>query len=103
MSKRETQFEVWEQMRQESKRRQREDRRLNLFSRKNKCFHAQFGRDDETPGIEETLSYWRGINNKETSEMWKEDGDIRGALGEVKWLIRKVGGRCRWFAFAEGV
>ena len=33
----------------ESKRRQREDRRLDLFWRKNKTFPMQFGREDEIP------------------------------------------------------
>ena len=36
MTKREQQFDQWEKMRQESKRRQREDRRFNLFWRRNK-------------------------------------------------------------------
>ena len=38
MSKREEQFDTWKQMRREAKRKQREDRRLNVFWRKNKCF-----------------------------------------------------------------
>ena len=36
MSKREAQFGEWETMRREKKRQQREDRRLNVFWRKNK-------------------------------------------------------------------
>ena len=36
LSRREEQFEVWEKMRTEAKRRQREDRRLDVFWRKNK-------------------------------------------------------------------
>ena len=36
MAKRTTHFEEWEKMRQEAKRRQREDRRLNIFWGKNK-------------------------------------------------------------------
>ena len=55
MSKREVQFEEWENMRKEARRRQRQDRRLDVFWRKNKTFPAQFGGDDETPGAEETL------------------------------------------------
>ena len=31
LSKREEQFDKWEQMRQEARRKQREDRRLNIF------------------------------------------------------------------------
>ena len=38
MSKAEHQFEEWERMRREEKKRQREDRRLNLFWRRNKTF-----------------------------------------------------------------
>ena len=43
LSKREQQFEEWEKMRQDAKRRQMEDRRINLFWRRNKTFPAQFG------------------------------------------------------------
>ena len=35
LAKREQQFDEWEKMRSESKRRQREDRRLNVFWRTN--------------------------------------------------------------------
>ena len=38
MAKREEQFDEWEKMKQNAKRRQREDRRLNLFWRRNKTF-----------------------------------------------------------------
>ena len=98
MSKRETQLEEWETMRKEARRRQREDRRLYLFWRRNKTFPTQFGGDEETPGVEETLEFWRRINNKEVPEGWKEDRDIRGALYEVKKLLQK-GRMCRWFEF----
>ena len=80
LSKREEQFEVWEKMRQEAKRRQREDRRLNLFWRRNKTFPMQFGVEEEIPDAEETLAFWRAINNKEASQGWREDRDIRGVL-----------------------
>ena len=43
VSKTEQQFEEWETMRHEAKRKQREDRRLNLFWRRNKTFPKQFG------------------------------------------------------------
>ena len=36
VAKREAQFDEWEKMRHDAKRRQREDRRLNLFWRKTK-------------------------------------------------------------------
>ena len=68
MSKREAQFAIWEDMRREAKKRLCEDRRLNLFWRKNKAFQKQFGGDEETPDAEETLNFWRAINNKEVSE-----------------------------------
>ena len=100
ISKREEQIDEWETMRKEARRRQREDRRLNLFWRRNKTFPTQFGGDEETPGVEETLEFWRRINNKEVPEGWKEDRDIRGALYEVKMLLRK-GRSCRWFEFTE--
>ena len=100
MSKREAQFEEWENMRKEARRRQREDRRLNIFWRRNKTFPMQFGGDEETPDVGETLEFSRRINNKDVSEGWKEDKDIRGALYEVKRLLQK-GRRCRWFEFTE--
>ena len=52
MSKTEQQFEEWERMRREEKRRQRDDRRLNLFWRRNKSFPKQFCVDEETPDAE---------------------------------------------------
>ena len=76
MSKAEEQFEEWERMRQEAKRKQREDRRLNLFWRKNKSFPTQFASEEETPGVEETLEFWRNINNKKVSDGWKQDDAI---------------------------
>ena len=80
MSKTEQQFEEWERMRREAKKRQREDRRVNLFWRRNKTFPKLFGGDEETPDAEETLDFWRAINNKEVSQGWREDRDIRGVL-----------------------
>ena len=49
MSKAEEQFEERERMRQEAKRKQRKDRRLNLFWRMNKSVPTQFGCHEETP------------------------------------------------------
>ena len=57
MSKTEQQFEEWETMRREAKKRQREDRRLNLFWRRNKTYPKQFGGDEETPDVDETLMF----------------------------------------------
>ena len=99
LSKREEQFEEWERMRHEAKQRQREDRRLNVFWRKNKTFPSLYGGDEETPDAEETSSFWRSISTKETSEGWKEDRDIRGALNEAGRMVQR--GRCRWFGFTE--
>ena len=99
MSKTEQQFEEWERMRREAKKRQREDRRLNLFWRKNKTFPMKFGGVDETPNTDKTLDFWRAINNKEVSEGWREDRDIRGVLCRVNYETRR--GTCRWFKFTE--
>ena len=49
ISRREAQFDEWEKMRQEAKKRQREDRRLNLFWRRNKAFPKIFGGEEESP------------------------------------------------------
>ena len=38
MAKREEQFTIWEKMRRKAMMRQREDRRQNIFWRRNKCF-----------------------------------------------------------------
>ena len=84
LSKREQQFDEWERMRTESKRRQREDRRLNIFWRRNKTFPAKFGGEEETPDPQETLDFWRSINNKEVSEGWRNDRSIRGAFSQVR-------------------
>ena len=98
MSKREEAFDEWEEMRREAKRRQREDRRLNIFWRKNKCFPKQFGGDDETPDAQETLMFWRSINNKDVSEGWLSDESIQEVLREMRGALR---GRCRWEALTE--
>ena len=84
LSKREQQFDEWERMRTESKRRQKGDRRLNLFWRRNKTFPAKFGGEEETPDPQETLDFWRSINNKEVSEGWRNDRSIRGAFSQVR-------------------
>ena len=98
VSKRQEKFDEWEEMRREAKRRQREDRSLNIFCWKNKCFPAQFGGDDETPEAEETLLFWRSINNKEVSEGWLSDDPIQEVLREMRGALR---GRCRWEALTE--
>ena len=93
MSKREEQFEMWEQMRQEVKRKQREDKRLNVFWRRNKCFPAQFGKNEETPEAQETLEFWRAINNKAASEGRKEDEPVQEELRETRATLQ--GRQCR--------
>ena len=87
MSKTERQFEEWETMRREEKRRQREDRMINLFWRRNKTFPKQFGGDDETPYADQTLDFWRAINNNDVSEGWREDMSIREVLHRVKFEL----------------
>ena len=86
-------------MRQDAKRKQREDRRLTLFWRKNKTFPAQFGGDDETPEVEQTLEFWRSVNNKEVTEGWRDDRDIIGVLYRLSMETRRR--TCRWFKFTE--
>ena len=71
-------------MRKEAKRKQREDRRLNIFWRRNKTFPTQFGDVDETPEAEQTLAFWRSINNKDPCEGWREEEPIRCVLEEVR-------------------
>ena len=57
-------------------KKQREDRILSIFWRRNRSFPAQFGGDDETPDAQETLGFWQRINNKEVSEGWRDDESI---------------------------
>ena len=99
LSRTEEQVEIWERMRLEAKKRWREDRRLNFFWRKNECFPAQYGGDEETPDVEETLGFWRTINNKEVSEGWRSDEAIRDVLQGVRDKFQ--GRRCRWGEFTE--
>ena len=84
MSKTEQQFEELETMRREAKKRQMEDRWLNVFWRKNKTFPMQFGGEEETPDAEETLDFLRRISNKEVSEGWRDDRSIQGVLQEMR-------------------
>ena len=60
-----------------------EDKRLNILKR-NKTFSSPFRGDEETPVIDEILQFWRGINNKEVSEGWRDDRSIREFLYRVK-------------------
>ena len=75
------------------------DRRLNVFWRKNKTFPAKFGGEEETPDPQETLDFWRSINNKEVSEGWRNDRSIREAFSQVRWKTRRS--ICRWYNFTE--
>ena len=83
VSKREERFEEWEKMRLEFKRKQRVDKRLNAFWRKNKTFPMQFGGEEETPDVEEKSDILRRISNKEASEGWRDDEAIQEVLREV--------------------
>ena len=71
---------MWENMRLDARIKQREDRRLNVFWRRNKSFPAQFGGDDETLDALETLEFWMSINNNEVAEGWREDESIQMVL-----------------------
>ena len=82
-----------EKMRRDEKRRRREDRRLHHFRRKNKCFPSQYGSDDETPESEETLEFWRSINNREASDEWRGDELIKEVLNEMREKLQR---RWRW-------
>ena len=64
-----------------------------------KSFPAQFGGEEETPDAEETLDFWKKINNDEASEWWKEDRSIREVLDCVKMETRRR--RCKWYEFKE--
>ena len=86
-------------MRIEARRKRREDRRLNIFWRRNGSFPAQFGGDDKTPGAQETLEFWQSINNKEVSEGWRNDESIQVVLQETREMLQ--GRRCRWESFTE--
>ena len=73
--------------------------RLDVFWRRNKSFSKQFCVDEETPEAEETLAFWRAINNKEVSEGWREDMSIRRVINRVSMETRRR--TCRWYKFTE--
>ena len=73
MSKRETQFEEWENMRKEARRRQREDRRLDIFWRRNRTFPMQFGGNDDLM-LEKHLSSGGGSTIKKSVKDGKRTG-----------------------------
>ena len=99
LSRREEQFEVWEKNEKRIKKRQREDRRMNVFWRKNKSFPPQFGCEEGTPDAETTLEFWRRINNKEVGEGWRDDESIQEVLQEMRETLQRR--RCRWDSFTE--
>ena len=80
-------------MRIEAKRRHREDRRLNIFWRKNKSFPAKFRGEEGTPDAETTLEFRRSINNKEVSEGRRDDESIQEILQGVRETLQRR--RCR--------
>ena len=100
MAKMEEQFEKLETMRKEAEKKRREDRRLNLFWRRNKTFPTQYGGEEETQDVDETLMFWRVINNKTAGEGWRDDESVQDALQEVR--EKHQGRRCRWGKFTEG-
>ena len=74
LSKRERQLDEWEKMRQDAKRRQKEDRRLNLFWRRNKTFPAQFGGEEDTPDPKKHST----SGGASTTKKWAMDGEMTG-------------------------
>ena len=70
-------------MRKEARRKQREDRRINLFWRRNKSFPAQFGGDVETHDAQETLEFLQVTNSKGVTEGWRDDDVIQEILLET--------------------
>ena len=63
----------------------------------NKSFPAQYGGEAETPGAEEMLVFWKGINNKQASEGWRDDEANQEVLRDVREKVQ----RCRWEVFTE--
>ena len=77
MSRTDEQFETRGKMMKVSKRRQREDERYNIFWIMNKTFPVQYwGTKYDAPEVEETLAFWRSINNKSIREGWLTDEHI---------------------------
>ena len=75
-------------MRQEAKRKQREEKRPNVFEGKNKYFPTQCGNDEETPEADDTLAFWTSVNNKAVSEGWLADESIQAALMEMRTTLQ---------------
>ena len=65
LSKREQQLDEWEMMRTEAKKRQREDRRLNLFWRKNRPSQSSLEEMKKLPMLKKRLtSGWRSATRR---------------------------------------
>ena len=80
---RDEQLEKWDIMRNEAKRMQREDRRLNIFWRRNKTITVQFGGDEETLRMDETTYKYLGF------EMKNGDVDRKEMMAKLEEWIRE--------------
>ena len=70
-------------MRIEAKRRQREDRRLNILPR-NKSFTQQFGCEEDTPYAETRLEFWRRITIKKSVKDGKTTSLSKRSSGDCE-------------------
>ena len=86
-------------MRHEERRRQREDRRLNIFRRQNMTLPSKHDGGEETPDPGEILDFWRSVNNKEVCDGWKDDESIQEILQETREKHGRQ--RCVWGPFTE--
>ena len=71
LSKREEQYEKWEKMRQDTKRKQREDRRINIFWRKTSAFRLGL----EATKKHLTLKIHCASGKASTTRKWRTDGE----------------------------
>ena len=99
IAKREEQFEKWEEKKWDAKRRQREDRRINLNLEEEQVLPQAVRRRRGHAGRRRDVGILEDINNKEATEGWREDMSIREVLYRVKYEVRRR--TCRWFKFTE--
>ena len=51
----------------------------------------KYGSNKDTPDTQETLEFWRSINNKVVTERWREDEAIQEVLRGIR---ESLGRRC---------
>ena len=70
--------------------KEKRERKTNIEWRKNKSFPLKLVNEDEFPDKEESLAFWRSINQKEASDEWERDEDILMVLRERRRNVNEA-------------